>query len=255
MGERKQGIRWATDTFGHISHLTLVQCLALLESDAKFDASFLLHILYIRICWETWELKAACSCLKPKKNDFIQFHSSAKWMLHDTCDSEAGWTFHWLNIASPFPSRFRAFHEFIWSIINSMTPYDQWIQKQLWSWPRLQALISSASCIRTTSERMPRCFCLKTRVSLSFSLGTNTSSHENASKQRRELGDISRLCSLLSKSNHSNEVCTMSNIILNYMIVNDHLFMMLENLGSCNVQKIGCRGMSDTISSWNIPLS
>ena len=68
MGERKQGIRWATDTFGHISHLTLVQCLALLESDAKFDASFLLHILYIRICWETWELKAACSCLKPKKN-------------------------------------------------------------------------------------------------------------------------------------------------------------------------------------------
>ena len=134
MGERKQGIRWATDTFGHISHLTLVQCLALLESDAKFDASFPLHILYIRICWETWELKAACSCLKPKKNDFIQFHSSAKWMLHDTCDSEAGWTFHWLNIASPFPSRFRAFHEFIWSIINSMTPYDQWIHMRNWNW-------------------------------------------------------------------------------------------------------------------------
>ena len=96
-----------------------------------------------------------------------------------------------------------------------MTLYHHRIQK-LRSWPRLQALISSASCIRTTSERMPRCFCLETHVSVSLFEYQYEFTWEWIKATKR----ASSRCSLLSKSNHSNEVWTMCNIVLNYMIMN-----------------------------------
>lgn len=233
-------------------------CLALLESDAKFDASFLLHILYIRICWETWELKAACSCLKPKKNankmltselfaermSYSFIHPPSECFMILVTQRLAG---RFTGSTSLLPSRadFGPFmngpSSTVWLCISA------WLSEFTWeteNWEADQGCKPWSHLLHAFELLLKGCHVASAlKHMFRYFLNTNMSSQENASKQQRELQDISRLCSLLSKSNHSNEVCTMSNIILNYMIMNDHLFMMLENLGSCNVQKNGCRGI------------
>ena len=127
---------------------------------------------------------------------------------HRLCslDSDPRWTFHRLNVASAFPSRFGTFHSSVlqrtqedleqwnrnWPNLNTQmclqldsqmlrgTPRlhawvwwtcnlheescksrSEWNLSSLRNVFALRTLISSASCKRTTSERMPRCFCLK----------------------------------------------------------------------------------------------
>ncbi len=144
-----------------------------------------------KICWETWELKAACSCLKPKKHankmlttelfaeriSYNFIHPQSK-MLHDNvfciklATSECLWLRDWLDVSLAqhrfsLPEQISGLtSEFTWKTSRE----SRFRFRLLRSWPRLQALISSASCIRTTSERMPRCFCLETNVDVSFLL-------------------------------------------------------------------------------------